>query len=269
MIKAIAVDKDGTFFKSDHTYDLAYFEQLYKQMEKQQIKFIVASGNQYEQLRSFFPSKDQKIVYVAENGALTYFNNELLAKEAFVDSDIHNVIKYLQQTYHIENIILGGIKTAYMLKGTNQTFIDYAQLYYKNITFVDNFSEVVDDTFIKVAMRIQDTNLVTSIIEDLQQRYSDVVRAVTSGNDSVDLLVPTVNKGKAIQALLDKWGIANSELLAFGDANNDIEMLQLTPHSYAMASCSPELARVAQYRAPSNDDSGVLQVIEQYLQAQE
>ncbi|UXU52896.1 Cof-type HAD-IIB family hydrolase [Staphylococcus arlettae] len=269
MIKAIAVDKDGTFFKSDHTYDLAYFEKIYQQMEMQQIKFIVASGNQFEQLRSFFPGKDQKIVYVAENGALTYFNNELLSKEAFDDSDIHNVINYLQQTYHIENIILGGIKTAYMLKETNQDFIDYAQLYYKNITFVDNFNKVVDDTFIKVAMRIQDTNLVTTITEDLQQRYSDIVRAVTSGNDSVDLLVPSVNKGKAIQTLLDDWGIANHELLAFGDANNDIEMLQLTPHSYAMASCSPELARVAQYCAPSNDDSGVLQVIEQYLQAQD
>lgn len=161
MIKAIAVDKDGTFFKSNHTYDLAYFEKIYQQMEMQQIKFIVASGNQFEQLRSFFPGKDQKIVYVAENGALTYFNNELLSKEAFDDSDIHNVINYLQQTYHIENIILGGIKTAYMLKETNQDFIDYAQLYYKNITFVDNFNKVVDDTFIKVAMRIQDTNLVT------------------------------------------------------------------------------------------------------------
>ena len=79
-----------------------------------------------------------------------------MAKEAFVDSDIHNVLKYLQQTYHIENIILGGIKT-YMLKGTNQTFIDYAQLYYKNITFVDTFRKY-DDTFIKVAVRIQDTN---------------------------------------------------------------------------------------------------------------
>ncbi|TGS89741.1 hydrolase, partial [bacterium M00.F.Ca.ET.177.01.1.1] len=55
------------------------------------------------------------------------------------------------------------------------------------------------------------------------------------------------------------------ELLAFGDANNDIEMLALTPYSYAMAECSPEVADVANYRAPSNDESGVLQVIERYL----
>ena len=42
-------------------------------------------------------------------------------------------------------------------------------------------------------------------------------------------------------------------------------MLAMTPNSYAMAECSPEVAEVANYRAPSNDESGVLQVIERYL----
>ncbi|WP_422636142.1 hypothetical protein [Staphylococcus caprae] len=33
-----------------------------------------------------------------------------------------------------------------------------------------------------------------------------------------------------------------------------------------MANCSDELAAIAKHRAPSNDESGVLQVIERYLQ---
>jgi len=60
VIKAIAVDKDGTFFKSDNTFDERYFNQLFEIMIEKHIKFIVASGNQYAQLRSFFPEKDNQ-----------------------------------------------------------------------------------------------------------------------------------------------------------------------------------------------------------------
>ena len=83
MIKAIAVDKDGTFFKSDNTFDEAYFNKIFKSMMDRDMKFIIASGNQYAQLRSFFPEKDQQIAYIAENGAVTYQNNKLEAAEYF------------------------------------------------------------------------------------------------------------------------------------------------------------------------------------------
>src|SRR5699024_11552270 len=77
LIKAIAVDKDGTFFKSDNTFDEAYFNKIFKSMMDRDMKFIIASGNQYAQLRSFFPDKDHQIAYIAENGAVTYQNNKL------------------------------------------------------------------------------------------------------------------------------------------------------------------------------------------------
>ena len=55
------------------------------------------------------------------------------------------------------------------------------------------------------------------------------------------------------------------EFLAFGDANNDLEMLALTQHSYAMEQSSPQVKRTATYQAPSNNNSGVLAIIETYL----
>lgn len=64
---------------------------------------------------------------------------------------------------------------------------------------------------------------------------------------------------------MNEWQVAPEDLLAFGDANNDIEMLQLTSNSYAMLESSPEVLAAAKHVAPSNKEAGVLQVIEEYM----
>ena len=55
-----------------------------------------------------------------------------------------------------------------------------------------------------------------------------------------------------------------SELMAFGDANNDKDMLEFAEHSYVMANSHDQsLFDIAKFIAPSNDEQGVLQIIEE------
>ena len=56
-----------------------------------------------------------------------------------------------------------------------------------------------------------------------------------------------------------------SELMAFGDANNDKDMLEFAgEHSYVMANSDDQsLFDIAKFVAPSNDEQGVLQMIEE------
>lgn len=46
---------------------------------------------------------------------------------------------------------------------------------------------------------------------------------------------------------------------------NDKEMLELAGYSYAMENAEPALKKVAKYIAPSNNNDGVLQVLDKYL----
>lgn len=52
MTKLIAVDMDGTFLNDNKTYDKEKFTKIYQELERKNIKFTVASGNQYYQLVS-------------------------------------------------------------------------------------------------------------------------------------------------------------------------------------------------------------------------
>ncbi|VEC93066.1 Protein ybjI [Salmonella enterica subsp. enterica] len=82
-IKLIAVDMDGTFLSDQKTYNRDRFMAQYQQMKRQGIRFVVASGNQYYQLISFFPEIAHEIAFVAENGGWVVsegediFNGEL------------------------------------------------------------------------------------------------------------------------------------------------------------------------------------------------
>jgi hydroxymethylpyrimidine pyrophosphatase-like HAD family hydrolase len=67
-VKLIAVDMDGTFLSDAKTYNRPRFLAQYARMKAQGIRFVVASGNRYYQLISFFPEIAHEISFVAENG---------------------------------------------------------------------------------------------------------------------------------------------------------------------------------------------------------
>lgn len=52
MIKAIAVDMDGTFLDTNKQFDRNRFETIFKELIDKNIKFIAASGNQFAKLKS-------------------------------------------------------------------------------------------------------------------------------------------------------------------------------------------------------------------------
>ena len=69
MIRAIAVDMDGTFLDTNKEYDKARFEIIYQELKRRHIEFIAASGNQYAKLKSIFGERD--MYFISENGAVT------------------------------------------------------------------------------------------------------------------------------------------------------------------------------------------------------
>jgi len=71
-VKVIVTDMDGTFLNDAKQYSRERFLAQFQQLKQRDIEFVVASGNQYYQLISFFPEIRDQISFVAENGALVY-----------------------------------------------------------------------------------------------------------------------------------------------------------------------------------------------------
>ena len=92
--RLVAVDMDGTFLRSNHTYDRERFGRLFAAMRAAGCRFVVASGNQYYQLRSFFTDLPfDEVAYVAHNGAYVRVGDEVVSVAKLPESDARHVIE--------------------------------------------------------------------------------------------------------------------------------------------------------------------------------
>ena len=100
---------------------------------------------------------------------------------------------------------------------------------------------------------------------ELQKLNLDGFFATHSGAPFLEILAPGVHKAWGLARLCGLLGIERSEVLAFGDATNDAEMLRWAGRGVAMANAEPETLVSADEVTLSNDEDGVAVVIEALL----
>lgn len=262
MIKLIATDMDGTFLKNDMTYDRKRFNRLYHQMQARHIAWVVASGNQYFQLRSFFEAYPDTI-FVAENGAYIRDANHLYALNTFDPADINPILARLKQIPDLK-VSVSGQASAYTLNTMDPAHLAIMRQYYPKLALLHDYSEL-DDRILKFSIGCPPERT-DAIVAELQTALADTARPTSSGHGDIDLIRPNVNKAQGLALLGQKLGIALSEMCAFGDGGNDLEMLREVGLGVAMANADPRVTAVADATTTSNEEQGVLQFIETLLQ---
>jgi hydroxymethylpyrimidine pyrophosphatase-like HAD family hydrolase len=75
------------------------------------------------------------------------------------------------------------------------------------------------------------------------------------------------SKGAGVEWLLREMGHDPAHLMALGDGENDIELLELAALGVAMANAGPKLKAVADVVVASNDEDGVAEAIERHVLA--
>ena len=73
----------------------------------------------------------------------------------------------------------------------------------------------------------------------------------------------------ALAYLAQYLGLEREQVMAMGDAENDLSMLEYAEHSVAMANASDEVKAACRYQTASNDDCGVAAMIDRVLAAKE
>ena len=83
------------------------------------------------------------------------------------------------------------------------------------------------------------------------------------------LIALSTTAGRATQQLTDETDdiVIGGVAACCGDAPNDAEMLDTVGFGYMMANAVPEMREHARYVAPSNEDRGVLTVMDQIVAA--
>ena len=106
---------------------------------------------------------------------------------------------------------------------------------------------------------------IPGIEAELRALLGDRVNTAASFPYFLEITHPDATKGKALAALAASYGLNRENVLACGDAMNDLSMFQWAGQSGAMAHARPELKAAATFVASAPPGDGVAEVIERFI----
>ncbi|MBE6099874.1 MAG: HAD family phosphatase [Anaerovibrio sp.] len=101
-------------------------------------------------------------------------------------------------------------------------------------------------------------------VRDIAAKFSGQIVAVKSTPIYVELIKPGINKASAIAKMAEIYKVPAEAILAIGDSNNDITMLQAAHYGVAMGNANADVKKVAKYQVADCDHDGIAEAIERF-----
>lgn len=104
--------------------------------------------------------------------------------------------------------------------------------------------------------------------KEIQEQLSQIPNLYLTSSESyyIELAAGTVSKASALHELASRLHINPSEIIAFGDGGNDIELITYAGLGVAMQNAAPSLIAAANDITRSNDEDGIAWYLEKLLQ---
>lgn len=262
-IKLVATDMDLTLLADDKSMPAGVDERI-DALAKNGVLFCAASGRPALALRESFPAHHQDMALVADNGASVYLRDELVYRD-LIDRDLYHEVLALATATEGSVPVLCAFDDAYVLE-RDRCHEDVVSIYYRSITYVESFEELdVDSNKISIYFPGWDSKQKND--EVYSPAFASRLYLTCAGNEWLDFMNIGVDKGSGIRHLAQHLGIDLSDIAAFGDTYNDIPMLDIVGHSYVMANAAEHMHDHGKFLAPSNNEAGVLTVIDHIVDA--
>ena len=117
-------------------------------------------------------------------------------------------------------------------------------------------------------LAIDDADKLDFVEKTVQTTFRGKIFAPRSRARLLEIVNAKVNKGEALRFVAEHFGIKREEVMAIGDSNNDIAMLEYAGVGVAMENASPRVKEVADVMTKSNEEDGVAFAIREYILAE-
>ena len=270
-IRVIATDMDGTLLDPKGQLDLPRLEKILDKLDQCDIRFVIATGNEVHRMRQLLGHLAERVVLVVANGARIFENDELLQAQTWDDAMVDKALGHFKGRECQDQFVVTGMNGGFVKEGTVFTELDkfmtpeMIEKLYQRMNFVDEFDSSLFGGVLKMSMVVGEERL-DSVLQEINDLFDGHVRAVSSGYGCIDILQDGIHKAWGLVELLKRWNLKPEQIMAFGDSENDIEMLELAGISYAMENAEEAVKRVATKVAPANSQAGVYKVLENWLE---
>lgn len=265
-IKLIAVDIDGTLLNSSHEMT-ARTENALKAALFQGVKIVLATGKTRRSADALLSRLNLDTPGVYLQGLSVHYPDGSTRHEQTLDTNIARKVITFAEDRGFEVAAYVGSR---ILVRTQSAHADELTLNYGepapevvgplvNLLNTTSFNKLL-------LMKKNDFKKINALRWQLSVQLDGTARLMQAGiMDMVEVLPPGASKGKTLKVLLGELGVAPENVLAMGDGENDIEMLQLAGIGVAVGNAHESLKKVADYVVGTNDADGVAEAVERFV----
>lgn len=262
-IRLIAIDLDDTMLHDDNTVSQTTIDTI-KEAEGRGVRILVATGRMFQTAQPV-----GKALGLGDIPMVIY-SGGMIQRALSGTIDYENPVPL-----EVAKAILAMAKE----KGWYlQTYIDDELLVHEYVAATALYEKVTGakavvkgDAFytppkapLKI-LAIDTKERLDEIMKALQGYVGNAVTMVRSKETYLEIIAPNASKGEAVRAMAEEWQIPMEQVMAIGNAPNDIPMLEIAGLAVAVANSEEAVKAVAHYVTASNNDDGVAQVIRKFV----
>lgn len=129
---------------------------------------------------------------------------------------------------------------------------------------VEHFSEYIDFPVNKLLIPGEPA-ILEEMMEVLKKKFHSLLNIYRSEPFFLEIMPQKIDKAYTLQKLLSSIGLTADQMICCGDGYNDLSMIEYAGLGVAMENAQPIVKEKADYITRSNDEDGVLYVIEQFM----
>lgn len=251
-VKLIASDMDGTLLDENGQVPPETFD-LILALRERGVRFVASSGRRYDRLCDFFSPVKDRMDFVASNGAQVFADGVQIDREVYSHLAIRRLAKTVAMFPNMHLALFDRTKS-YLLDDEDK----FVREVDKDLPNVERIYELPSPqvSIIKASIFCDDGNVMDNAYV-LQRELGGLFTFAPSGSSYIDAMQPGISKASGIAQVMEYHGIDASEVMAFGDAMNDYEIIRFVGTGCAMANGRPALRAVADRVIGSNIEHAV------------
>ncbi|GHV96843.1 hydrolase [Lactobacillus nasalidis] len=267
MIKLIALDTDGTLLNSNGKILPSTKAAVAKALQAG-IKVVLCSGRPIAGLKHFMDElgitgPDQYAVTL--NGAITRDADGKMLTADLVNNYFYRKMTAFGKEHHVPFNIVDP-DSRIITADRDIDFIELVQAWENTAgMFVREPDELPDDFEISKGCFVGNPKMLDEIEPAVRAEFGGDLYVVRADPHFLEVLNPKVSKGNGLQELGEKINIKPEEMMAFGDAGNDISMFETVGLSVCMGNGTDEAKAAADHVTADNDSDGIALAIDKYV----
>lgn len=261
----IALDLDGTLLKDDKTIS-AKTKEILKKAKAEGHIVMIATGRPYRSSEMYYHELELDTPIVNFNGAFMhhprnpnwgYFHEPL-------DVKVAKEIVEACRSFHFHNIIAEVIDDVYF-HYHDEKLLEIFSFGNPKITTGD-LADYLQDSPTSLLIHTEEDQL-KMIRGHLSEIHAEVVdhRSWAAPWHVIEIIKAGLNKAVGLKKASDYYGIPADRIIAFGDEDNDLEMLEYAGHGIAMGNAIDRVKNIANDVTLTNEEDGVARFLADLL----